>query len=373
MKICSILPALFLLFCTACGSGAGDGKKRGSTTATDTYTNPLLDVGPDPYAICHEGKYYYTQNCENRIILWETADITDLRNASSKEVWIPQDKENCYHIWAPELHRIDGKWYLYYSADNGHMDNQRIYVLENEAPSPMQGEFRMKGRIRTDRDDNWAIQPNVFQHRGKWYMTWCGRPDHKTDQILQYIYIAGMENPWTLATERVEISRPEYEWERQWISPDGNKMERPAFVEEQPQFLRSPQGDKLFLFFSASGSWTPYFCVGLLMAKANSDLLDPASWQKLPEPVLMQNRRESVYGTGSISFIDSPDGTEHYFLYQGRDIPNDAPGAADTRSPRLQRMEWDAEGMPLLPLPQRAGTPLAKPAGTPRKDEVISK
>ena len=329
-----------------------------------TYTNPLLDVGPDPYAFRYQGKYYYTQNSEDHIMLWETSDLTDLRNARKKTVWNSRDEKGIFHVWAPELHRINHKWYLYFSADNGHMDNQRIYVMENAADSPFDGKFVHKGQIKTDKDDNWAIQPNVFSHQGKWYMVWCGRPDHRTDQVVQEIYIASMENPWTLGSERVLLSRPDFEWERQWISPDGNKSDRPSLLNEAPQFLRSPNGEKLFIFFCGSGSWTPYYCIGLLTADADSDLLNPLSWKKSSEPVLMQNSKEQVYGPGSPSFVTSPDGNEYYILYHARTVPNDGPGALDSRSPRLQKMYWDENNMPIMPVLKRTGTQLAKPSGT---------
>lgn len=120
-----------------------------------------------------EGKYYYTQGAENKIILWETNDITDLEHATRKEVWIPKEVSSSYHLWGPEIHRIDGKWYVYFAADDGNMDNHHIYVIENVSANPLEGEFVMKGRIKTDKDDNWAIHASTFEHRGERYLIWC--------------------------------------------------------------------------------------------------------------------------------------------------------------------------------------------------------
>lgn len=44
-------------------------------------------------------------------------------------------------------------------------------------------------------------------------------------------------------------------------------------------------------------------------------------------------------------------------LYHARQIPNDAPGAMDSRTPRLQKMEWDKDGMPVLGIPQKKENP----------------
>ena len=68
-----------------------------------------------------------------------------------KDVWIPTDPSNSYHLWAPEIHRINNKWYIYFAADDGNMDNHQIYVVENEAANPMEGTFVTKGRIQTDK------------------------------------------------------------------------------------------------------------------------------------------------------------------------------------------------------------------------------
>ena len=42
---------------------------------------------------------------------------------------------------------MDNKWYIYCAADDGNIDNRQIYVLENESPDPMKGEFVMKPNV----------------------------------------------------------------------------------------------------------------------------------------------------------------------------------------------------------------------------------
>lgn len=156
------LLSVILLICASCRHKKAATDKE-TVPTENTYTNPLLEYGAEPWAIYHEGKYYYTQGSENKIILWETNDITDLSHATQKEVWIPNDPSNSYHLWAPEIHRIDNKWYIYFAADDGNMDNHQIYVVENEAANPMEGAFVMKGRIQTDKGNNWAIHASTFE------------------------------------------------------------------------------------------------------------------------------------------------------------------------------------------------------------------
>lgn len=117
------------------------------------------------------------------------------------------------------------------------MDNHQIYVVENEAANPMEGTFVMKGRIQTDKDNNWAIHASTFEHDGQRYMIWCGWQKRRIDSETQCIYIATMENPWTLSSDRILISKPEYEWECQWVNPDGSKTAYPIHVNEAPNIL----------------------------------------------------------------------------------------------------------------------------------------
>lgn len=190
-------------------------QKEEEALTGNTYTNPLLPKGAEPWAIFYKGKYYYTHGAEDRVVLWETSDITEVSKTTRKPVWKPTDPSNAHHLWAPEIHRINNKWYIYFAADDGNMDNHQIYVIENESDNPMEGKFVMKGRIPTDKDNNWAIHASTFEHAGQRYMIWCGWQKRRIDSETQCIYIATMENPWTLSSDRVLISKPEHEWECQ--------------------------------------------------------------------------------------------------------------------------------------------------------------
>lgn len=355
---CLTLFSLFIACNTKTNKADADEDKK------QTYTNPLLPVGPDPWALWHEGSYYYMHTMQDSLVLWVTEDVTDLKNATKKTIWIPTDPSNAKDLWAPEIHNINGKWYVYYAADDGNTDNHQLYVLENENKNPFDGEFVMKGRISTDKDNNWAIDGSLFEHQGNWYMVWSGWQTRRVDTETQCIYIARMENPWTLGSERVLISKPELEWERQYINVDGSQPPYIIYVNEGPQPLKSPKGTYIHVVYSASGCWTPYYALGMLTAKADSDLLDPKSWIKSPESVFKQAPENGVYGTGHNSFFKSPDGTEDYILYHARDTQMDPPGKGDTRSPRAQRIEWNDKDYPIFGIPFASSVELEKPSGT---------
>jgi GH43 family beta-xylosidase len=330
----------------------------------DTFTNPLLPKGADPWIFHHEGYYYYTNTLGNKIGIWRTDDITKLSTAEYKTIYIPP--ENTMYskqLWAPEIMNLEGKWYVYFAADDGDNLNHKLYVLENPSPDPFLGEFTMKGQIRTDKDDNWAIDGSVFKHEDEYYLIWSGWEVTPWIEFeTQRIYIARMENPWTLATDRVQLSKPEYDWELIWENPaEWNNMPgHVVYVNEGPEVLA--HGERLFLIYSASGCWTPHYCLGMLTANAGSDLLDPDSWVKHPEPIFQQSPENGVYGTGHNCFFKSPDGTEDWMVYHANDRPEY--GCGGRRSPRAQIIKWKDDGTPDFGTPLSTTTPIKKPSGT---------
>ena len=330
---------------------------------TNTYTNPLLDYGPDPWAVYIDGYYYYMNTMGDKLVLWKTKDVTDLKNAEQKVIWTPSDPAYSKDVWAPEIHYLNKNWYVYFAADDGNTDNHQMYCLENTSKDPMKGSFKMKGRIQTDLDNNWAIDGSVFENHGELYFVWSGWEKRRVDIETQCIYIAKMKNPWTLESQRVQISRPVLEWERKYINVDGSTLDHIVYVNEGPQPLISPDGSLIHIVYSASGCWTPYYKLGCLTAPANSNLLDASSWTKSSKPLFAQSPENGVYGTGHNSFFRSPDGTQDFILYHARDTQMDPIGKGDTRNPRCQQFTWTREGYPVFGVPEPRTKKLDKPSG----------
>lgn len=357
--------ALFLIITTLLlGFISCNNKPESKQTSNneDYFRNPILPSGNNPQAIFYNGKYYYTHETNDMILLWETKDLTKMSKAVCKEVWRPVNDREKHNLWAPEIHRINNKWYIYYAADDGNTDNHQIYVLENDSDSPMTGQFKQKGPIMTNEKWNWGIHASTFIHNGTQYLIWSGWPERRVMEERQCIYIASMKNPWTLSSGRIMISAPEYSWERQWINPDGSRTAYPIYVNEAPSFFKSRNGDKLIIYYSASGCWTPYYCIGMLYCDSNADLLNPDSWIKIKEPVFYSSEADSVWGPGSPSFIPSPDQKEWYMLYHARKVPNGITGSRELRSPRIQKIQWDENGMPILGNPVSLKEKLKRPS-----------
>lgn len=329
------------------GYAAPASQSTAATPATraSTYTNPLLPSGPDPWITQVDGVYYYMHTLGDRIALWRTDNIANLAKAEQVVVWTPpKTGPNAHSIWAPELHRIDGRWFLYYSATaSGFKDDahRAVFVLENDSASPMNDKWVDRGRVNTAHA---GIDGTVFSHGGKRYFVYS--PYVASDTALA---IAQMENPWSLTGRESVIAHPDQPWERQ-----GGRQ-----ITEGPEFLRGPKGD-LFLTYSASACWSDGYSLGLLHAPPSADPLDSSAWSKSPQPVLKS--ANGVYATGHNGFFLSPDGRENWIIYHA----NPSPGMKCTqqRAPHIQRFGWTKDGWPQFGEPVRMQTPLPVPSGT---------
>jgi GH43 family beta-xylosidase len=330
-----------------------------SCTSQKTFTNPLLPSGADPWSIYKDGYYYYTHTLGNKLVIWKTKNIAKLKSAESDTVFIPPAGTSySKQLWAPEIHFINDKWYLYFAADDGKNENHRLYVLENASRDPMKGEWIFKGRIM-DSSNKWAIDGSVFEHNDQLYLTWSGWEGDVNGQ--QDIYISKMKNPWTTEGKRVRISSPIFEWERYGELHDADNPPH-VYVNEGPEVL--DHNDKVFLIYSASGCWTDHYSLGMLSASANSNLLDSASWTKHPAPVFTTSVENGVYAPGHNSFFKSPDGREDWILYHANSAPEQ--GCGRYRSPRAQKFTWNKDGTPNFGVPVKTGDVLRIPSNKKR-------
>ena len=118
-------------------------------------TNPLIEQRADPHIYRHtDGYYYFTATAPeyDRIILRRATTIQELASASETVIWEKHEKGTMgAHIWAPELHYIDGKWYIYFAAGSTYnVWAIRMYVLENTSANPLEGTWEERGQLKTN-------------------------------------------------------------------------------------------------------------------------------------------------------------------------------------------------------------------------------
>jgi len=203
-----------------------------------------------------------------------------------------------------------------------------MYVLKGTSQNPMD-RFEFVGQI-TDSTNKWAIDGTVMQYNDKLYFVWSGWEGDTN--VAQYIYIAEMSDPCTISSRRVKISSPEFDWE----------MNGRPLINEGPVALE--HNGIMHIVYSASGSWTDDYCLGLLTLTGN-DPLSPRSWYKSGEPILTKSN--SVFGPGHCSFTESPDG-QTWIIYHANKVSGTGWGG---RSVWAQPVSWDSKGYPVIGSP----------------------
>jgi GH43 family beta-xylosidase len=322
-----------------------------SIASPATFANPVAP-GADPWVVWHDGFYYWCAS-ENDlgVAVFRSERLTE--RGEKVMVWrAPDFGPHAREVWAPELHWLDGKWYIYVAASNGRNETHRMIVLEAVGDSPT-SEFCYKGElytgdeIETGKRNRWAIDGTILERDGQRYLLWSGWEDERDEQ---WLYIATLANPWTVSSNRVRLcANDDFAWERI------DETMRTRGLNEGPQVLQ--RDGRVFVVYSASASWETTYKLGLLELVPGGDPMQPASWRKHDEPVLRATA--STWGVGHCSFTQSPDGTEDWIVYHAKleTKPN------WHRAIHVQPFTWDAAGFPVFGEPVAAGELLACPSG----------
>ncbi len=323
------------------------------------YANPFIEERADPYIVkAEDGYYYFTSSYPqrgnsdsegyDRVILRRSKTLEGLSDAEEITIWHESESKECFrYIWAPEMHYIGGKWYVYFagSMEANNVWAIRCYVLVCDSQDPYTGNWTLKGRFEGADGDTFSfsntgmsLDMTYFEHGGHHYVIWA--------QIAggSNLYLARIdpETPWKLKTKPIELTVPEYYWEKTRYS-----------VNEGPAVLITDE--YVFVFYSAAGTG-PEYCVGLLMADADAKLMNPKSWTKLSEPLLTSLDLDGEYGPGHNSFTKDENG-DWVFVYHARSeecfegkcgYAGQDPLVDPCRHARLRKVLWTSDGMPIL-------------------------
>lgn len=252
----------------------------------------------DPYVIFHEGKYYTLISNDNKLWIKVSDKLENILNDEMHLVFSPTG-EYCECLWAPELHIIDGVPYIYVTMSVKFGAPQHMFVLSTESKKIIDN-YKIISYIKHD-DDAWAIDGTILNYNNKMYYLYSAFGLYD-DTMYQALYIAEMENPYTLKGEAKLLSKSDYDWELKGC----NGKDRP-YVNEGPFALY--KDNKVYVAYSASGCWTDYYCLGLLEFKGG-DILDINNWYKHPEPIL--DGKSGFVAPGHASFMQNdPSGIEY--------------------------------------------------------------
>ena len=307
--------------------------------STAISENPLVRQRADAQIFRHDGSYFMMASVPeyDRLIIRRAPTLAGLSTAEEAVVWRrPANGRMAGYIWAPELHFIDGRWYIYFAAGNG--DDKfhiRTYVLHAASADPLTSKWELLGQLETPWD-TFTLDSTVFEHRGVRYISWAQHEPGISNNTN--VYLAPLASPTKLARAPARLTVPTLEWEIQGFK-----------VNEGPAFLA--RNGRLFMTYSASATDARY-CLGLLTAADDADVMNPEVWTKSQQPVFVSSAATSVYGPGHNSFTVDEQGHD-LLVYHGRDyekIDGD-PLFDPNRHTRIQRLYFRPDGTPDFGIP----------------------
>ena len=262
---------------------------------------PFIAQRADPYVLKHGERWYFTASVPeyDRIALRCADSLEGLRTAEETVIWRAHpDGDMSQHIWAPELHCLDGRWYIYFAASRkDDIWALRPWVLRCEGDDPMADPWTECGMLKRADDDafsftDFSLDMTVFDHNNRRYCVWAEKVS--VGKKISNLYIAEMADPLTLKTPQMLLTSPTYAWERHsfWVN------EGPAFI---------AHGSRVYLTYSASDT-SPAYCMGLLWAEADADLMDISAWHKLNHPVFTTDMDKGLFGPGHNTFFTDASG-----------------------------------------------------------------
>lgn len=319
------------------------------------YPNPFIEERADPYITKgSDGYYYFTASYPalhdefhgyDRVILRKSNTVEGLRASEEVTVWKAHTEGiMAKHIWAPEIHEICGKWYIFFAAgDSDNKWNIRPYVLSCDGSDPINDGWTERGRVQPFAGDEvsftgFSLDMTYFEHKGKHYLIWAQSVGDSS------LFMAGInpDRPWKLTSMPILLSKPEYDWEKIRFR-----------VNEGASVLKGE--DKIFIFFSASGTGAEY-CMGYLWADNDADLMKSASWHKKTSPILSTKDLTGEVGPGHNSFVYDEEG-DLLLVYHARPESHltkecgtyDDESLYDPcRHARIRYVSFDEKGFPLL-------------------------
>lgn len=307
-----------------------------------SYNNTLVYQRADPQVLKHtDGWYYFTGSVPayDKVVLRRSQTIQGLSDAEEVTVWDrAKSTAGVGYVWAPELHWIGDKWYIYFALGRRSEFDIRMFVIEGEGENPLTAAWTEKPFIGTDYD-TFSLDATTFEADGVRYLCWAQADPRYDNGAGTSLFLAKMDSPWTIVRPTTVVSRPALAWER-----IGHFVNEGAYVIQR--------NGRIFMTYSASATDHNY-AVGLLTAPQGADLTDASVWTKAQQPVLKSNERTSQYGPGHNSFTLSEDGLSDLIVYHARqykDIVGE-PLYNPDRHARVQKLYWREDGTPDFGIP----------------------
>jgi len=283
------------------------------------YANPVVDVDcPDPgvmrdgdtyIMVCTPGPKYPIRTSKD-LVHWQAAGR--VFSDTTKPAW------GTGSFWAPEIHKVGGRYVVYFSATSSSSGTFAIGAASASSPT---GPYTDIGHPLVTEPKPGAIDAHYFRaSTGKHYVLWKtdGNAVGKSTPIkIQELAADGLS---LLGSPKTLISNTQG-WE-------GALVEGPWMVE---------RGGEFFLFYSANAYASASYAIGV--AKSSSPT---GSFTKRASPILVSKGRWAGPGHGSVVQGPSGDWVHVYHSWVAGSIQQ-SPG----RVVLVDRIQWEG-GWPLM-------------------------
>lgn len=312
---------------------------------------PITGERGDPMAIRYHGKYYYmaTDDEHGQLALKiRVVDSIDEIAKAEDHVIFAAAKSGEFSgcLWAPELHLIQDHLFIFFAAGSPDWFTVQSHVMELTGSNPANAaDWSKPIRCKTKNKEvlcknGITLDMTVVQDAGAVYTIWAQRQIKKTENSMECgnsdLYIAKVDpqKPWQQISEAVLLKHPVYGWERAHSD-----------VNEGPFALR--HGSDIFVTYAAALIDYTY-CVGVIRAKAGTDLLNPNSWGNQNYPLLHSLSMPDQIGGGHNSFVKDEYGNDILMIH-AIPVKHYRSDSTDMRRyPTFRTVHWDAQGTPRL-------------------------
>ena len=294
LLICILAP------CYSCSSQYRD---LDDIVVTDTQIPVPL---ADPFILLHDGIYYaYGTHSDNGIEVYSSNDLK-----TWKYVGLALNKSDSWAerwFWAPEIYEVNGKFYMYYSAD------EHICVAVADSPT---GPF-IQNKKEPMITEQKSIDNSLFiDDDGTPYLTFVPFNDGNN------IWIAELEPD--LMTVKKETMQPcihvSQAWEEVWPR-----------VNEGPFILK--HDGLYYMTYSANSYESPFYGVGCATA---TDVM--GTWTKYENNPILQNPGNLV-GVGHSAMFTDKDGNMRIVYHAHKDKSNIHPRAMHIGTVTFQKVD----------------------------------
>jgi beta-xylosidase len=344
-----------------------------------TYQNPIAVSFGDPYVMYEKGDRYYMYGtgggAKDGFSAYSSSDLINWKPEGQVYFGNNENGWGTGSYWAPEVYNVDGKYYMFYSAQwkenpTNELENFRIGVAVSDKPT---GPFVDITKSPLFDPGFPIIDANVlFDKNGKTYLYFsrcCYKHPVKSEvaswakkkgwyKEIEESWVYGVEikpdfsgvvgEPKMLLRPPVSMKDKQAEWESRSVT--SHEVNR-RWTEGSYAFKK---GNTYYMMYSANFFGGKNYAVGYA---TSANPLGPYK-KASNNPVLQKNISigGDVTGTGHNSVTYSPDGKEMLCVYHGR-----TSSTGDQRVVFIDRMKIKKDGTLVVEGPTTK--PQALPSG----------